>query len=841
MAKDLLGKVIRFKNNGHWLSAVIIETEAYKLRDQGSHASLGQTPSRKALFMPPGTIYMYYARGGDSLNISCRGEGNAVLIKSGHYFQDQFCSQNSLEIMTKNNPISEKKRAMHRLCSGQTLLCKSLGVRVTHWNNKNFERKVFFIESIARPPLVPNKIIVTTRLGIPKGRDEHLPYRFIHYHYAPYCTQNPLAKRKATAGKTFFIERSMIQNGTIMKLELSQTVLESKILEHRKLYYSGQAKISNKEYDKLEEELERVAPNSPVLSKVGTEILSPRKLKHDTKMLSLNKTYKLDELHRWIGDEKVISMFKVDGLSCSLVYRKGKLALGKTRGDGQFGEDISEKVLLVKNIPRKVNLEVCEVRGEIYCNEKDFVQLSDEMARLELERPKSKRNIVAGLLGRKINIDLCRYLSFFAFDIISDELNLKSEWNKIEVLSDLGFQIPEHRQGVEDIIESVKLFMEKGHYLIDGAVFTYDDLALHDELGSTAHHPRYRMAFKLQGESKCTEIKEIIWSVSRKGHLIPVAKVEEVKMSGAKISRVGLHNYGQVKQHQLKRGDKIEILRSGEVIPKFLTRIGSSKEKFTTPGKCPSCGTRVEMREIHLICPNKKCPGRIKEGILYFIQKIGIDDLSSKRLDAMLKQGMINGITDLYRLDREKLLAMEKIKDKLATKILSEIEKSKKVDLVTFISALGISGGAYHKCEKVVNAGFDSIAKLKDMSIEQLSEVESFAEISSREFVESLTIKWKLVDELLELGFQLRAPTIKQGLLTGKKLVITGALSRKRSSIEKEINSHGGVVSNSVSKTTDYLITNNENSTSSKIKKAKELKIFIISEGELVEMMSGKK
>ncbi|MCY4644985.1 MAG: DNA-3-methyladenine glycosylase [Bacteriovoracales bacterium] len=201
VAPSLLGKLIRFKNGGHWLSALIIETEAYKLEDKASHASLGYTPKRKALFMPPGTIYMYYARGGDSLNISCRGPGNAVLIKSGHTFWDSFCSPKALEMMTENGRTepSKKKKEPESLCSGQTLLCRSLGIKVKEWDQKSFTPHSFFIED--SPPLRPQKTIVTTRLGIPEGRDEHLFYRFIHYDYARYCTKNPLGRmrRKKTS------------------------------------------------------------------------------------------------------------------------------------------------------------------------------------------------------------------------------------------------------------------------------------------------------------------------------------------------------------------------------------------------------------------------------------------------------------------------------------------------------------------------------------------------------------------------------------------------------------------------------------------------------------------
>ena len=199
VAKNLLGKVIRVNYQNCWLSAAIIETEAYYLNDKGSHASLGYTEKRKALFMPPGTIYMYYSRGGDSLNISCRGKGNAVLIKSGIPFTH---SKPMLSIMQQLNPKRDgvSERNVKRLCSGQTLLCKSLGLLVKEWDQKKFDKNKFFIDDVN---CTPRAIIQTRRLGIPKGRDEHLPYRFIDYDYAPFCTENPLRKRGWQEGKDY--------------------------------------------------------------------------------------------------------------------------------------------------------------------------------------------------------------------------------------------------------------------------------------------------------------------------------------------------------------------------------------------------------------------------------------------------------------------------------------------------------------------------------------------------------------------------------------------------------------------------------------------------------------
>ena len=193
VAQQLLGKIIRREYRGHWLSARIIETEAYYLEEKGSHASLGFTEKRKALFMPAGTIYMYYARGKDSLNVSCKGEGNAVLIKSAYPFSDNCSPPAATEIMQKLNPMtSGQLRPVEKLCNGQTLLCKSLDLKVRDWDQQQFDKKRFHFENINK---IPEKIIQTTRLGIPAGRDEHLPYRFIDYDFVKFCSSNPLTKR----------------------------------------------------------------------------------------------------------------------------------------------------------------------------------------------------------------------------------------------------------------------------------------------------------------------------------------------------------------------------------------------------------------------------------------------------------------------------------------------------------------------------------------------------------------------------------------------------------------------------------------------------------------------
>lgn len=617
--------------------------------------------------------------------------------------------------------------------------------------------------------------------------------------------------------------------------------LENEILRHKALYYQGRPEILDHEYDSLEEELKKLDPQNSILSIVGTAPAG-EKVSHESKMLSLNKTYKLDELLKWKEDYKIVSTFKIDGTSCSLIYDgEGHLSLAKTRGDGSFGENITEKVKWIPSVPKKIDLKNCEVRGEIFCSEESFFHLSDEMASLGFEKPSSQRNIVAGLIGRKESIELCRHLNFQAFELILDE-NLNEEVEKFKKLDTNGFVIPDYKvhtneKSIKEVIDEAEDFMSNGDYLIDGLVFTFNRIDIHEELGETAHHPRYKMAYKFAGESKAAKIESITWQVSRNGVLTPVAEVEPIELSGAMISRVTLHNYGMVKQFGLKKNDKIEIIRSGEVIPKFLSVVESSGENYLIPETCPSCGTEILEDDIRLKCVNATCPAKIKESILYFIQKIGIDDLSSKRLEEMLSKEVIKDVADLYDLKVDDLLKLDKTKDKLAEKIYSNIQKTKNVDLATFISALGITGGAINKSEKIISAGFNTIGKFKELTVDTLSEVESFAEKSSTEFINSLASKQVLIDKLLNKGFSFKTKKVSESPVTGKKIVITGTLSKKRSDIEKHIMANGGIISKAVSKNIDLLVTNDQESNSSKAKKARELNIEMISEENLYNLI----
>ena len=362
----------------------------------------------------------------------------------------------------------------------------------------------------------------------------------------------------------------------------------------------------------------------------------------------------------------------------------------------------------------------------------------------------------------------------------------------------------------------------------------------HNELGETSHHPRYKIAFKFQGDTKIAQINEIEWGVSRNGTLTPVALIEPTELSGAVIGRVTLHNFGLVQNYQLKAGDKIEIIRSGEVIPKFIGVMERSQNKFTYPKNCPSCQSVLQVQDIWLSCINELCPAKVKEEILNYIRKAGIDDVSDKRLEEMILKGLVEGIPDLYRLKVEDFLLLDKVKDKLANKMFENIQKTKEQSLAQFISAIGVEGVSTAKSEKIIAQGYNTLEKFQALTLDKMLVIEGFAEKSSTDILSSLGKKKELIAELLSVGVKVKADEIStgEGPLKGYSFCLTGALSQPRPLIEKLIKQNGGVIAG-VSKNLSYLVTNEQDSSSSKYVKAKSLNVPVINEDELMMLLKG--
>lgn len=626
-------------------------------------------------------------------------------------------------------------------------------------------------------------------------------------------------------------------------------LLASEIMRHKQLYYAGKPELADVDYDKLEDELRGLAPEHPVLSIVGSiniESSNP-KVTHDPPMLSLDKTYDVKVLLKWASQHDVVGTLKVDGTSMSLVYNKGRFVRAKTRGNGREGEDVTAKLRWVADaIPEIKDAENFEIRGELYCSESNFLKLADEMVALGLERPTSPRNIVAGILGRKVHGELARFFNFFAFDVIG--LNsFKTEMQKVEWLGQRGYRLPEPRllrtaQDVERYLDHVRELMEEDEVGCDGAVFSYNALELHDELGATSHHPRYKISFKWQGSTAKSKITRIDWATSRLGVVTPVAVIEPVELSGATITNITLHNAAHVKAYNLKPGDVIELVRSGEVIPKFLSVVAAASGHCQLPKKCPSCTGVLVADDVRIKCTNQtSCPAQQSGMILNWIKAVGIDDLSDKRLQTMIDMGLVESIPDLYRLTTQKLLTLPATKEKMAQKLFENIQATKTMPLAMFLNGLGIEGAGQTTWEKLLEV-FPDLDAILSAKVEDVVAIDGFAEKSSEQIVTGLQQAKSLIKKLLAVGVTPRQPEIvTDGPLSGMILVITGALSRPRKDVEDMIKAAGGRTGSAVSKTTSVLVTNETDSTSSKMIKAKSLGVKIWSEEKLYQSIGKSK
>lgn len=564
---------------------------------------------------------------------------------------------------------------------------------------------------------------------------------------------------------------------------------------------------------------------------------------HSRKMLSLKKAYTIEEILEWNKENQtIVGTQKIDGSSCSLIYKNGNLVVAKTRGDGSSGEDILGQVNFIGSIPKNLNsnLPEQEIRGEIHCTEENFFKLIDEMEKLGLEKPKSQRNIVAGILLRKEHKNLAKYLNFMAFDIFPE--NVESESEKMEELERLKFKTAPWKklntpEEVKEFIQETENFIEKGLYLIDGAVFSINRLTEQKKLGSTTHHPRFKIALKFAGKVKTTKIESIVWQISRFGVFTPVALLEPVELAGALISKVTLHNYKTVEQFNLKAGDTITIIRSGEVIPKFLAvENSSSSGKFEAPVQCPFCKTKLINDEVRLTCENNECPGRLAESIIQFTNKIGIEDLSEKRLLQLLELNLIKSITDLYSLTLDDLLKVPLTKEKMAQKLLKNIQSSKNQEsLGVFFDALGFKGGAKNKIKLLEESGISSLEDLFNLSKDNFPNIKGFADKTKEDFINSINENKKLIKELVKLGFTFKtknkiAP--KSNKLHNLSFCITGNVSIGRKELEDILEQNGGTIKKGISKELTFLISNEE-STSAKSVKAQELGVTIITENRL--------
>ncbi|AFR69906.1 NAD-dependent DNA ligase [Brachyspira pilosicoli B2904] len=660
-----------------------------------------------------------------------------------------------------------------------------------------------------------------------------------------------------------------------MNLEEARKKIEqltATINYHNKLYYTDDnPEIEDYEYDKLFRELENLEREFPELkkddsptNKVGGTILEKfEKFEHPIAMYSLSNVMNEEEFLEFdnrmqkelnANNIKYTVENKFDGLALELIYEKGKLTVASTRGDGQVGENVSNNVKTMNNVPKSIKeTKKLIVRGEALITKKDFEILNKEREELEEIPFANARNAASGGLRQLDSSESKkRRLKFFAYQIANyKDFDLTNEYKSMEFLSELGFTV----EGVHPNIDAKKVLetyydiqekRSKMDYEIDGLVIKVDDVKYQEKLGFLSRAPRFAVAFKFKPEEKETVLKNIEVQVGRTGALTPVAKLEPVQVGGVTVSNVTLHNPNEIKSKDIRIGDTVVVIRSGDVIPKIvrvvLEKRPSDSKVFEFPKKCPVCGgdTAVTDGDVIVRCINEECPSKITRYIEYFVSKpaMNMERIGKEWIAVFTKSGLVKTPADLYKITRDDLFKFERMGEKLASYMLESIENSKNTTLKRFIYALGIRQVGETTADLLAKY-FTSVENFKKATIDDLQNIEGIGEISAKSIYDFLHNKktLKLIDDLLDAGVNpvFEKLTTVESPLTGKNVVITGSIEGfTRNSAKEAAERLGATVQSAVSKNTDILIVGEK--AGSKLKKAQELGIQIMEADDFIKL-----
>jgi DNA ligase (NAD+) len=652
--------------------------------------------------------------------------------------------------------------------------------------------------------------------------------------------------------------------------------LREEIEYHNCRYYVlDQPEISDAQYDRLMRELEKLegqyselrTPNSPT-QRVGAPPLEEFEIvRHTIPMLSLANAFDETEakefdkrVKKFLGtssDIEYVTEPKLDGLAVELVYERGQFVVGSTRGDGLNGENITQNLRTIKTIPlqlirKEISVpERLEVRGEVIMQLKRFTELNQK--REELGEPlfANPRNAAAGSvrqLDSKITAE--RPLEIYCYGIGEVRgRTFKTHWEVLQTLSKWGLRInPNIRRDkhIEDVIEYYHEMNEKREklpYEIDGIVIKVNQLDLQGRLGEISRSPRWALAFKFQPKQETTKILDIIVQVGRTGALTPVAVMEPVKVGGVEISRATLHNQDEIDKKDVRIGDTVVIQRAGDVIPEVVQVIESKRtgkeKKFRMPSKCPVCDADVIKEEAIHRCIGLDCPAQLKGRIKHFASKraMDIEGLGVKLIDQLVDKGLVKDVADIYYIEKEQLIELERMADKSAQNIIDAIEASKTKPLSKFLYSLGIRQVGETTAEDLARR-FSRLDDFFHLSEEDLREVEGIGpEVSASVYQFFRDKKNKeSIERLKKAGVTVIEPKVK-GKLAGKILVFTGALkSFGRDEARNIVESMGGMTTSSISKKVDFVVVGED--PGSKFNKAKELGIKILTEEEFKKMIS---
>lgn len=710
------------------------------------------------------------------------------------------------------------------------------------------------------------------------------------------------------------IMKSSSKNRTSLAASKRVKKLREEISRLRFLYHvSDDSNVTDDVYDSLNKELKLLLDKHPEYidlnapeNRVGGKPLDKfKKVQHDSKMFSMNDAFNMEEISSW---EKRISKLinhkhsyfceiKLDGLSASLIYKKGIFIRGATRGDGLVGEDVTENLKMIGTLPLKLKKpypDYLEIRGEVVMSKRVWRNLNKKQEKENKPTFANTRNAAAGSL-RQLDpkIAKSRQLDFFAWEILGDkdgEIDTHSE--KHNFLRSLGFQVAPYEKRAKNLkevssfIDEVEKIRDGLPYGTDGMVVSVDELGLRENLGHVGKAPRYMIAYKYPAEKATTKVIDITVNVGRTGVLTPLAHFNPTLVAGSTVSKATLHNMDQINRLDIRIGDTIVIQKAGDVIPEVvevLDKLRTGKEKkFKMPKVCPVCNSNVSRKEggikedsgsresfssqgprmreersqtvahrtfsksgvnslrnpsVAYYCTNKNCPARNKRGLEHFVKVFEIYEIGPKILNRLKDEGLISDAADLFTLEKADLSGLERFGEKSADNIISSIQSHKKISLWRFIYSLGIIHVGEQTSQDLANY-FGSLEKMKKSTLEEIDEIENIGPAVAKSIFDFFRDKTSLnlIQKFLDNGITFYKEKTKKTTLSGKVFVLTGTLlNLSREELKKKIIENGGKVSSSVSSKTTYVVSGKD--PGSKYNQAKKLGVKILSEEEFIKIL----
>lgn len=646
------------------------------------------------------------------------------------------------------------------------------------------------------------------------------------------------------------------------KLERIKELVELLNKAGKSYYSEGQEIMSNYEYDalydelkKLEEETGCVLSNSPTVN-VGYEVLSELpKERHDSPMLSLDKTKDREALRDWLGEQKGVLSWKLDGLTIVLTYEDGKLSKAVTRGNGEIGEIITNNARVFKNVPVTIPYKgKLVLRGEAIITYSDFNRINEEIPEMDAKY-KNPRNLCSGSV-RQLNNKITkeRNVNFFAFALVSaDNVDFKnSRAYQFEWLKKQGFEVVKYKMVDRDnIIDTISWFEKtivNNDFPSDGLVIIYDDIAYGESLGRTAKFPRNAMAFKWTDETADTVLRQIEWSASRTGLINPVAIFDPVELEGTKVSRASVHNISIMEGLKLGIGDNIRVFKANMIIPQIAANLTESGN-ISVPEVCPVCGQPTRISEVNdvktLYCDNPECQAKHVKSFALLVSRdaLNIDGLSEATLEKFIQKGFIKDKTDIFHLDKfkDEIVAMEGFGEKSYANLIEAVEKAKDTDLVRVLYGLGIDNIGLSTAKLIVKKLKGAPQAVLSVTAQELTDIDGIGEVIAEAFVRYFADE-KKKEEYIRLLGEVRLKEIEESQeteeLAGKTFVITGNVTHfaNRKELKELIERMGGKVTGSVTGNTSYLINNDSMSQSTKNKTAAKLGVPVITEEEFITL-----